>query len=47
MASTALDSSSVSATGDQTQTLPSESLATAMRVGYGKPMNETVGPSAQ
>ena len=46
MASTARASSGESATGDHTHALSSASFATAMRVGYGKPKNETVGPSA-
>lgn len=47
IASTSRASSPVNATGDHTHTLASESRATAIRVGYGKPKNETVGPSAR
>ena len=43
---TACSSSAVSATGDHTHAVPSASLATAMRVGWGRPRNRTVGPSA-
>ena len=44
--STARARSEVSAIGDQTQTPPSASRAMAIRVGYGKVKNGTVGPLA-
>ena len=46
MAFTEAQSSSVNAIGDHTQALPSESRTTAIRVGYGIPKNDTMGPSA-
>ena len=46
IASVSLTSSGVSSIGDHTQTSPDDNHASAMRIGYGKPKNETAGPSA-
>lgn len=45
-ASAAARSASESATGDQTNSPPSRSRITAMRVGYRNPATETVSPEA-